>query len=225
MTGVNSASRVYADEMQAASGWKNIVKYTNTRVKFRTGPSTDDEVLQIVDRGASVEFKSDNSTLNGWSLVVFEGVRGYIKSEFLGWEEPPVQVVELLEWSQVKPTFTTGVPVEVYDVRTGLVYYVKSFSNGMHADVEPATKEDTAIMKQTYNNRWAWDGRPVWVTINGRTIAAAINGMPHGGGVNATNDMAGQVCLHFKGSAVHNGNTSYQRELQVVVMEAWNAKE
>ena len=143
--------------------------------------------------------------------------------ELLNDEELSKPIVELLDWSQVKPVFTIGVATEVYDVGTGLIYFVKSFSNGKHADVEPVTAEDTAIFKQTYNNRWSWDGRPVWVTINGRRIAGAINGMPHDGGVNNNNGMNGHVCLHFKGSSVHNSNMKYSQQLQAVVLDSYNA--
>ena len=131
--------------------------------------------------------------------------------------------VELTRWADAKTIMKVGVKAKVYDVRTGTVYYVKSFSNGRHADVEPVTKEDTALLKSTYGGVWNWNPRPVWVTINGHTMAASINGMPHGGGVNNDNGMDGQVCLHFLGSSTHNGNKSFSQLHQDGVMEAWNA--
>jgi hypothetical protein len=198
-------------------------------VNLRKGPSTDDEVIKPLEYGSAVLLKTAEASPDGlWSLVDAGGDIGYVKREYLGMDKPPEKpkpavVVEHLTWSEAKGVMSIGVPAKILDIRTGAVYYVKSFSNGMHADVEPVTAEDTAIMKRTYNNRWDWDGRPVWVTINGRTIAAAINGMPHGGGVNSSNGMNGQVCLHFWKSSVHNGNRSYERQLQAVVQEAWNA--
>ena len=215
-----SYTSVYAEEPWEVPR-KPVTMYTNDRVNLRSGPSTEKDILETLNRGASVEFLSIYNF--EWSAVVCDGTKGFIKSEFLSDEKPPEPKVELLGWGEVKSIFTLGVSAEVYDVGTGLVYYVKSFSNGMHADVEPVTVEDTEIMKRTYNNHWDWDGRPVWVTINGHTIAAAINGMPHGGGVNSNNGMNGQVCLHFKGSTVHNGNMTYSRQLQDAVMQAYNA--
>jgi hypothetical protein len=100
----------------------------------------------------------------------------------------------------------------VFDVRTGLTYNVKSFSNGLHADVEPITANDTAIMLKTYGGAWKWNPRPVWVTVNGRTIAVSINGMPHGGDTNPNNNMNGQICIHFRGSTTHNGNQSFAKQ-------------
>ncbi|MDR1538235.1 MAG: SH3 domain-containing protein [Clostridiales bacterium] len=205
-------------------------RFTIDGVNLRKGPSTSDDVIKVLKYGTSVELLNAEEGEGGdWSFVSQDGDEGYIKREYLAVEQPPERAVparsavELLSWSEVKPIFTIGVAAKIYDVWSGLVYYVKSFSNGSHADVEPVTKDDTAIMKRTYGNVWDWDGRPVWVTINGRTIAAAINGMPHGGGVNSSNGMNGQVCLHFYGSAVHNGNKTYQRQLQEVVMQSWNA--
>ena len=131
--------------------------------------------------------------------------------------------VELVDWSEIKKVFNIGVPARVYDVHTGVVYYVKTFSNGNHADVEPVTVEDTAALKGTYGGVWSWTPRPVWVTVNGRTFAGSINGMPHGGGVNDSNGMDGQVCLHFLGGSTHNSNKAYAQLHQDAVMEAWRA--
>lgn len=136
---------------------------------------------------------------------------------------PSANGVELLDWSQVKTIFAIGLTASVYDARSGLIYKVRSFSNGCHADVEPITAEDTAIMLKTYAGVWKWDPRPVWVTVNGRTIAGSINGMPHGGDTNPNNNMSGQICIHFKGSTTHNGNLSFAKEHQDAVMEAWAA--
>ncbi len=132
-------------------------------------------------------------------------------------------LVELLSWPKVSRIFTEFKPARVYDVRTGAVYYVQSFGNGNHADVEPLTREDTKILYSTYGNHWDWTPRPVWVTINGHTIAGSINGMPHASGTIADNGMDGQVCIHFKGSATHNGNLIFGAKHQRAVGEAWQA--
>jgi hypothetical protein len=219
-----SATLVFADEPPPwAVPVKTVTKYTTERVNLRSGPNTETDILLTLNRGETIEFMSIYNY--EWSSVIYSDFKGFIKSEFISLEKPAEHPVELMEWGDVKSIFPIGVAVKILDVRTGLTYYVKSFSNGMHADVEPVTTEDTAIMKSTYNNHWDWDGRPVWVTVNGHTIAAAINGMPHGGGVNENNGMDGQVCLHFKGSTVHNGNMIYSRQLQAVVMEAYRASE
>ncbi len=196
---------------------------TAKRVNFRAAPELTAKVLKTINAGVSITVETYDPL--GWSLVVLDGVTGYIKSEYL--TDSKVQdkgTVELLEWSVAKTIFTLNAPAQVYDVRSGLTYTVQSFSNGSHADVEPLTKADTEILHQTFDNRWQWSVRPVWVTINGHTMAASINGMPHGGGVIDDNGIDGQVCIHFLHSTTHNGNKSFAREHQNGVTEAWNAR-
>jgi uncharacterized protein YgiM (DUF1202 family) len=199
--------------------------YTTARVNFRKTPSLDGAVLKLLAFGTAVQPVSEQ---DGWTEVLWDGQRGYIKSEYLTAASPTPAApgaVELIPWTEAEKIITLNRPISVYDVRSGITYTVQSFSHGQHADVEPLTTQDTELCKQTFGGVWKWDGRPVWVTINGRTMAAAMNGMPHGGGIIDDNGMDGQICLHFPGSHVHNGNTRYENTLQAVVQEAWNARD
>ena len=130
---------------------------------------------------------------------------------------------KLLEWSYVRTILPRNTPVMITDVRTGITYWVNSFSHGSHADVFPVSPEDTAIIHSTFNNRWTWNTRPIWVHIDGRKIAASINGMPHGGGVNRDNNMNGHLCIHFRGSRTHSGSAAHERDHQNSVTEAYRA--
>ena len=130
---------------------------------------------------------------------------------------------DLLYWSHVRTILPRNTPVMITDVRTGITYWIKSFSHGNHADVFPVTPEDTAALLRTYNGRWSWDTRPIWVHINGRKVAASINGMPHAGGGNRGNNMTGHICIHFRGSRTHSGNRFHERDHQNSVMEAYRA--
>jgi hypothetical protein len=131
--------------------------------------------------------------------------------------------VELLPWSYVRTFLPTGVPLQVTDVRTGITYWMSAFSLGNHADVEPLTAADTAAMFLTYNSRWSWDTRPVWVRVGDRTIAASVNGMPHAGSTISGNNMNGHICMHFYGSRTHNRSLNHERSHQNSVREAFNA--
>ena len=198
-----------------------------TAVNFRSAPSTDADVLKKIGAGTAVTMLTYNP--EGWSKVSLNGVEGFIKSEYLTSADAygggiSANGVELIKWEDAKKIFKTYTPATVYDVRSGAVYMVQSFSNGSHADVEPLTKADTEILHKTFGNRWSWDVRPVWVTIGGRTMAASINGMPHGGGTISGNGMNGQICIHFLDSKTHNGNKSFEKTHQSGVMEAWNAR-
>ena len=136
---------------------------------------------------------------------------------------PVTNNVQLLNWSEVRNIMPQNTPLQVLDVRTGTIYYIQSFSHGSHADVTPVSASDTEIMFNTFGRRWSWEVRPVIISFNGLQIAASINGQPHGGaGRVGVNNMHGHVCLHFSGSNVHNGNASFARLHQDVVMEAYN---
>jgi len=199
-----------------SSSGNTIVLWTTDGVNLRSRPSTDSSVIKTVPRGTAVSVLDYNPS--GWSSVRVGASSGYIRSDFL---RPGNGSVELLEWAAVKKLITRHVPYLVIDARTGTQYSIQAFSLGNHADVEPPTTTDTEILYNLYGRAWSWNPRPVWVLIDGRLIAAAINGMPHGGGVISGNGMNGQICLHFYGSFVHNGNASYARQMQGGVMEAY----
>lgn len=219
-----------------------VAYVTTANLNLRTEPTTESTRLETYPRGTViwvVDFLDYE-----WYRVEVGDRSGYMKAEFLKaydgeyveedtpegepfaetvtYAETAVGTVELLDWADAKKLFTVGTPAQIIDVRTKIIYWVASFSNGKHADVEPITTDDTDAMKRTYGGRWSWDTRPILVIINGRTLAASINGMPHGGGVNSKNGMNGQICIHFRGSKTHNGNRTHENDHQNSVTEAFN---
>ncbi|NLJ60278.1 MAG: LysM peptidoglycan-binding domain-containing protein [Firmicutes bacterium] len=110
---------------------------------------------------------------------------------------------EMLHWDSVNRIFKVGSIATITDVRTGLSFRVRRRGGSLHADVEPYTKEDTAIMRRIYGGSWSWNRRPIIVRIGGRRIAASMNGMPHGGQSLGNNNFNGHFCLHFSGSKLH----------------------
>jgi uncharacterized protein YgiM (DUF1202 family) len=189
---------------------------TTAGVNFRSAPSTDASIITTVGAGSRVEMLEHNT--NGWSRVSVNGTTGYIRSDFL---RSGAGTVEFLEWSDARHLIRNGVPMHVVDVRTGISFTLQSFSKGGHADVEPVTRADTEAILRSRNGVWAWAPRPVWVTIGNRTVAAALNGMPHAGSTIPNNGMNGHLCLHFGGTVANS--PTYQRDLRNAVMEAWNA--
>ncbi len=130
--------------------------------------------------------------------------------------------VELIPWSEAKSWYKVGAVAKVYDIGTGITFNMYRFSGSVHADVEPYTKSDTAKMKQAFGGSWKWTPRPVLVTYNGRTSAASLNGMPHGGQTITNNGMDGQVCIHFLNSTTHNSaSTKHAQDHQNAVQRAW----
>lgn len=214
---------------------------TTVNLNLRLGPSISYERLALIPAGTIIEL-TGNFTYD-FSQVLFAGMIGYVASEFIQPFNPIGQLnaytfdgnfseaivqdggLELLEWTYVRGNvFPQGSVLQIYDVWSSMVYYVTNFSNGNHADVVPMTYTDTEIFRSTFSHRNTWDPRPVIVTANGRSVPAAINGMPHGGANHRDNGMIGHVCLHFFGSRTHNGNRSYEAEMQHAVMQAFDSR-
>ena len=233
------------DQVFDFPGWDNVVSFANTdfvvsgNVNLRTGPSTNHDIIELLSAGTTIElWDFDPFT---WSQVRANGQMGYISSQFIvaAWEFEEMQLVaagqfvyptapshigtiELLPWSEARRVWSRGDIAQITDVRTGIVYHVRNMGNGNHSDVETVTQADTNAMRQTYGGVWSWATRPVIVSVNGRHIAASINGMPHAGATIVGNGMQGHVCIHFRGSRTHNGNRRHEQDHQNAVMEAFN---
>ena len=106
-------------------------------------------------------------------------------------------------WNEIAKLWKKGTTATVTDVQTGLQYTAYRFGGWWHADCEPLTAQDTAIMKKIYSGRWSWQRRPIWVTIDGVTYAASQHGMPHKCDVISSNNFDGHFCIHFNDSKIH----------------------
>lgn len=112
---------------------------------------------------------------------------------------PATSQVKLLHWSnEIKSTLPKGALFLIYDPATGLSFHLRLMSAGRHADVEPYTKEDTAIQYRAFGNRNDWGPKPVYVLLpDGRWTAAVLTNIPHGSQTITNNNYNGQNCLHF----------------------------
>ena len=129
--------------------------------------------------------------------------------------------VKLSTWNDVAKVFKKGTKALVTDVRSGRQFWVRRFGGWYHADSEPLTKEDTAIMKKCFGGEWSWDRRAIWVTVGSVTYAASMNGMPHLSSPSNTNNFPGHFCIHFKDSKVHETSKECPRH-QSQVKYAYN---
>lgn len=130
-------------------------------------------------------------------------------------------------WSQVRGKLVKQSDIlKVKDFNTGKVFSIVVEGGTNHADIEPLTQEDAAIIKDLWGGSYNWSRRPVIVFAGGQAIAASMNGMPHAGlddqpykviavnrsagygrGINydmiKNNGVDGHFCLHFKNSMLH----------------------
>lgn len=126
-------------------------------------------------------------------------------------------------WSgYIDSTFRRGETAEVLDIGTGIRFTIARYGGTNHLDAEPLTPEDTDKYLKCFGYVQTWTARPIHITINGVTYAAAMNGMPHGGQRITSNNCNGQFCIHFLNSRTHGGNQVNQ-DMQKQIMVAYNA--
>ncbi|MBR3494271.1 MAG: SH3 domain-containing protein [Clostridia bacterium] len=139
---------------------------------------------------------------------------------------------EKIDWftGGIQELWPRGANCKVYDVRTGIVWWAHRWAGSNHADIEPLTAADTARLCQIYGVSKAsdivkkdlWQRRPCLVTINGHTYACSLYGVPHnyGAGDISTNNMNGQICMHFTNSKTHTSKKvdSYHK---AAIQYAW----
>lgn len=124
------------------------------------------------------------------------------------WEDENTPIsfrVELLAWEEVDEIIPNKSKFTIIDVETGLMFRVQRRAGSRHADVQPLSSEETAIMKKIYNGKWSWNRKAIIVLAGDKMIAASMAGMPHGAGV-LKNDFRGHFCVHFYGSTTHRSN-------------------
>lgn len=113
--------------------------------------------------------------------------------------------------------------VIVYDFMSGAHYNVHIFSLGKHADGEPPTKEDTAIMEKALgvNN---WTPRPVWIIFSdGRVYMASTHSHGHEVDHNANNNLTGHICIHFpREMALAEAVGPYAVSHQQAILKGWD---
>lgn len=114
--------------------------------------------------------------------------------------------VQLVKWSKGKNLFSKGDYVQLYDIMSGITVRVRRLGGSNHAELEPASAEDTAKLLKMSGGKFSWNSRPVILHAGGKFIAAAINTMPHGAQSIKNNNYDGQFCLHLVGSKTHGSN-------------------
>ena len=126
-----------------------------------------------------------------------------------------------MDWwtSGIQSIFARGTTAVITDVATGLAWREQRRGGTNHADVQPLTAADTAVLKKAYGGTWSWNRRAIFVTINGVNYAASMNGMPHGGGSISGNNFNGHHCIHFTNSRTH-GTDSVCEKHQAAIQKA-----
>ena len=233
-----------------------ITKYvTGNSVNVRTGPSTSYKSTMKLNKGNKVEYISSSGN---WSKIMYNGKTGYMSSQYLSTTNPientkPETQGEVLfpDWFKegknilVRDDYASNLnnAFTVEDYNTGKKFKLIRTGGTNHADVEPLTAADTAIMKSIWGG-FSWTRRPVLVHVNGKVYGASMTGMPHAGldsepareytsknrsdnygdGINydsvKNNGADGHVDIHFLNSKTHSSNkldTAHQNNIQMLM--------
>lgn len=144
-------------------------------------------------------------------------------------------------WSQAQYVVPVNAVFSVTDFYTGKSFTAKRTTGANHADCEPLTSNDTAIMKSIWGGTFNWNTRPVLIVYNNRTIAASASSYGHAGndaapaGAYTTwrsgdygpgqnfdwvkgNNYDGVFDIHFKNSTTHNtgaASASHQSNIKI----------
>lgn len=224
------------DDAEAELTGKGTTAYvTGSSVNMRKGAGTGYGVVKVLKKGDEITYYGLN---DGWYLIKSGDDAGYISSKYVsttkpetapanpseGDEEADVGKVQMADWwtSDIQSVFKRGTIATVTDVDTGISWQVLRSGGTNHADVQPLTAADTAKMLQAYGGKWSWNRRAIWVTIDGVSYAASMNGMPHGTGSIKDNNFDGHHCIHFLNSRTHTGNR-WDTAHQAAVQKAYKA--
>ena len=111
---------------------------------------------------------------------------------------PAASEVRYANWyTEIRARARLMPDVVIYDPDTGLHYNLHMFSFGKHADSEPPTAEDTAIMYQVCGEN-SWTAKYVWVIFSdGRVYIASTHSHGHEVDHTSGNNLVGHICLHF----------------------------
>lgn len=154
------------------------------------------------------------------------------------------RIGEYVTWNDIQGQLKRGATVlQLEDFETGTLFKMKVTYGGVHADVEPLTKEDAETIKKLWGGSYNWARRAILVHFNNRIIAASMNGMPHAGLENQpegkyvsdrsagygygynfdmvkNNGVSGHFCLHFRDSKLHSTRTKDPKHQQMVRVAA-----
>lgn len=107
-------------------------------------------------------------------------------------------------WTEAQYVFSIGKVAKVTDMQTGKSFMIKRTTGANHADNEPLTANDAAIIKQVWGGTYSWKTRPVIVEVDGRKLAGSMSSMPHDVEyIKAENNFNGHFDIHFKNSTRH----------------------
>lgn len=202
-----------------------VTGYASKNAALYKGASSSAGKLGTIPKGTKLEVVGASG---GYYQVTNGSVYGYVAKGSVSRTKPAVKSktswkskVEMVGWyNGGSSILTKGEYATIYDVSTGVSLRIRCLYGSNHADVEPATKADTAKLLKIAGGSFSWDSHAIILHANGRYIAAAINTKPHGDQAITDNGYNGQFCLHLTGSKTH-GSDSVNEDHQASILRAY----
>lgn len=199
--------------------------YASKNANVYAGATSSSRKIASVSKGAKLEVVGASGS---YYQVTNGSAYGYIAKSSISKTKPAAKSktswkskVETVNWYDGgSRILSKGEYATIYDIDTGITVRIRCLYGSNHADVEPATKADTAKLLKIAGGNFSWDSHAVILNANGRYIAAAINTMPHGEQAITNNGYEGQFCLHLTGSKTH-GSDSVNEAHQASILRAY----
>ncbi len=214
---------------------------TTPSITYKTHTVVSGDTLWNIAIKYGIPFQEllDTNSLNE-SSYISSGMKLTIPVHNIPVKETPAGYGELLEWfSEAQYVVPINADFTVVDLATGKSFNARRTIGSGHADCEPLTAKDTAVMKEIWGGNFNWNKRSVLIKIGGRTIAASAAGMLHAGNDGAPggewtswrsdnygagtnydyikgNDAHGHFDLHFYKSIGHSSgveNSTHQKNV------------
>ncbi|MEG1559337.1 MAG: hypothetical protein RRY79_06710 [Clostridia bacterium] len=134
----------------------------------------------------------------------------------------PTIIGKLTPWNEVKTLLILKKSYKITDYNTGVSFNMSFVGGENHAEMECDTAADAAIFLNIFGGVYNYSKRPMIISVDGKDVAASMQGFPHGTDSNETNDVDGHACLFFEGSFSHVGNLPDIEHQKLVYVAAGN---
>lgn len=229
----------------ASSGGSSSGGTSSPTVTYTTYTVRDGDTLWSIAINQGIPY-SELLSVNSLSesSYIYTGMKLTIPVHHIPVKDAPAGYGELLEWfSEAQYVIPINADFIIVDLDTGKSFNARRTVGSGHADCEPLTAQDTAIMKEIWGGSFNWNKRSVLVKYKGRTIAASAAGMLHAGNEGAAggswtswrsddygaginydyvkgNDAHGHFDLHFYKSIGHSSGVQNETHQKNVLRSA-----
>ncbi|QGG47874.1 LysM peptidoglycan-binding domain-containing protein [Heliorestis convoluta] len=159
---------------------------------------------------------------NAGEKIAISGYAPRLYTVTPGQHKAPAQVGTVVDWFlEGKYLLRRNDIFTVVDIETNKRFQVKMMGGYNHADVEPLTMQDTAIMREIFNQQWTWTPRAIVIFKDGMNIAGSLSGMPHSFNTIHNNGVTGHFDIYLLNSTAHGSASDvYIRQHHDMIQKA-----